>query len=102
RRDTRLVSDWSSDVCSSDLPSELAGEVGIIVRQLRGRNRFAPLPVRLVGFKAIINLLHQDSLGIQIGQVVCLLQESFHNFVLLRSEERRVGKEYRYGMETMQ
>src|SRR5215213_235565 len=27
RRHTRLVSDWSSDVCSSDLPTELAGPV---------------------------------------------------------------------------
>jgi len=28
RRHTRLVSDWSSDVCSSDLPSNLVGQLG--------------------------------------------------------------------------
>src|SRR5258706_10547823 len=36
RRHTRLVSDWSSDVCSSDLQSELQSLTNLVCRLLLG------------------------------------------------------------------
>src|SRR5262249_59211251 len=73
RRHTRLVSDWSSDVCSSDLPLTFPFDHEV-VRQLDGfpigRGRGDLLPVLdLAGVEAPI--------GVE------------------RSEERRVGKECR-------
>src|SRR5258706_6887501 len=76
RRHTRLVSDWSSDVCSSDL--------GLVEQPL------APLAVLalflqfpLVGMSAALRGVGDIKVptAIQIGTV--------------RSEERRVGKECR-------
>src|SRR5262249_60079656 len=73
RRHTRLVSDWSSDVCSSDLFDRaeqeifLAGEV--------------PVDGPLGYLRRLGNLL-------QRGRGVAALAEQ-------RSEERRVGKECR-------
>src|SRR5438046_9600044 len=57
RRHTRLVSDWSSDVCSSDLPSRLC------------------------------NPRAATQAGWGVDQIEKLVSP--------RSEERRVGKEYR-------
>src|SRR5262249_58612827 len=93
RRHTRLVSDWSSDVCSSDLSSPGCRTRGSIVpRQVNGggvvvrgqkllseREQLATLSLWAVpglgpkAFAAILDLFHGD----------------------LRSEERRVGKECR-------
>src|SRR3546814_13962779 len=85
------ISDWSSDVCSSDLELEPGNTVSpALVERLRpdmavvqeNADRFAPLVAEAVGFiKALvfsINLL---------GGLVLLA--SFW----ARSEERRVGKE---------
>src|SRR5262249_59754649 len=61
RRHTRLVSDWSSDVCSSDLPSRLrraAKECGS-------------------------------------DRIACRRQSPLVGLRMTRSEERRVGKEWR-------
>src|SRR5262249_57114562 len=81
RRHTRLVSDWSSDVCSSDLsnapvysptsnPATYTGAFELI-RQL-----FAQLPeAKLRGYSA-----RRFSFNVPGGR---------------RSEERRVGKEWR-------
>src|SRR5205814_5390004 len=87
RRHTRCLSDWSSDVCSSDLwkPSALM----LVVRKSRRFIIFVPLricqtvqkPVHL--FRRVKNVHALVSLE---------LIESPQN----RSEERRVGKECRY------
>src|SRR5258706_11148457 len=84
RRHTRLVSDWSSDVCSSDLRAAVGQRIGVLgglvlgVRRLLGRLE-APQPLHV-------------HVALVTGQ-----QET-HRVTLLgaqRSEERRVGKECR-------
>src|SRR5262249_58012372 len=80
RRHTRLVSDWSSDVCSSDLI--------VLFWKQRGDQEAR---------KALVS--HQ--LGWEVIRIVLVYRhrwtgtETFHR-ALLRSEERRVGKEGRY------
>src|SRR5205807_7759967 len=66
RRHTRLQGDWSSDVCSSDLPLE--------------RARVIPEPVQ-----KSIGLDGEARVGGDAGHTM-----------RIRSEERRVGKECRY------
>src|SRR5262249_58085541 len=96
---TRLVSDWSSDVCSSDL-SELL-----------------PYKAKMVDQMCFIRTMHTEAINhepaisaMQTGNQVtgrpCLgawtsyglgsLNKNLPTFVVLRSEERRVGKECRY------
>src|SRR5262249_60035057 len=71
RRHTRLVSDWSSDVCSSDLAR-------------------SPIP----------EIARQPWVSMDHGLIVNSLQDEVTGGVkpalLARSEERRVGKERRY------
>src|ERR1039458_10687326 len=43
RRHTRCLSDWSSDVCSSDLQED---ELGIALAQSHGDDGFGPIPLR--------------------------------------------------------
>src|SRR5205807_3662621 len=71
RRHTRLQGDWSSDVCSSDLP----------LGRDRRRRRVRQAQVLVV--QPVPQLVALDA---QVGQVV---------LVRGRSEERRVGKECR-------
>src|SRR5690349_23686814 len=66
RRHTRSLRDWSSDVCSSDLPDNLDPDEQVKVKDIRTR---CP---------------HLDALA---GHVTA--------FAEMRSEERRVGKECR-------
>src|SRR5438046_10602190 len=80
RRHTRLVSDWSSDVCSSDLEAprqvQLAAKIDReqhAVRIERHRHQAAPLGLVQRG-------------DVTLGRV---------GNVDHRSEERRVGKEWR-------
>src|SRR3546814_5079897 len=68
--DELRISDWSSDVCSSDLP----GDVGVLVYEVQPAAEVevdAPRPDQRVG-------------GLQVADDRLALQ---------RSEERRVGKE---------
>src|SRR5262249_58311854 len=87
RRHTRLVSDWSSDVCSSDLsdsgtPHVCAAAVTSIAR--------AAAPTRRIGIQLI-------------GVAVLPPADCAWNLLVssgacsMRSEERRVGKEGRSG-----
>src|SRR5258706_11847230 len=84
RRHTRLVSDWSSDVCSSDLASapSLSRERGFSIASARDAMIAFPLSLLLLAASAT------DSLA-ATGQPdsVMTLPE--------RLEERRVGKECR-------
>src|SRR5699024_11662780 len=68
RRHTSSKRDWSSDVCSSDLV--LLTELGQ-------------------------SLLEANMKGVDAGQVLSLVLVD-DGFLLIRSEERRVGKECRY------
>src|SRR5262249_56104800 len=77
RRHTRLVSDWSSDVCSSDLLLDFCPRVGPEVEQWREGASIADCTER------------GDHLECQIPRRRPIPHE--------RSEERRVGKECRSG-----
>src|SRR5438093_10364467 len=80
RRHTRLVSDWSSDVCSSDL--EVSVQAGCLVKGLfhpedPAVSCFGKDPLSQIEVVAIVRVDHDRAVGPD------------------RSEERRVGKECR-------
>src|SRR3546814_11804237 len=86
------ISDWSSDVCSSDLLFERAAPLGPIVEQ-----RFVA-----IAECGEITLAGQPRFGFGIGMRIAL-EPAFVDHrryhldrpppVIVRSEERRVGKE---------
>src|SRR5258706_10043163 len=82
RRHTRLVSDWSSDVCSSDLYEKLftAADGTDLLRRLPAH--LAQPGVTALVFNFIDQLTHGRS-------------ENAILYEVARSEERRVGKECR-------
>src|SRR5690606_40263655 len=88
RRHTRFSRDWSSDVCSSDLvygPTEA-----------RAHNT-----QKLSDFEFVFNLsLDEETTQLELRgpqQSIDLGVRSHHYLMLQRSEERRVGKEYKDG-----
>src|SRR5258706_11534764 len=82
RRHTRLVSDWSSDVCSSDLTGTWANGIWC------PWTRLPPMPARMPTTLA----RRWGSAGqVQAACSGCPLARGFFD----RSEERRVGKEGR-------
>src|SRR5262249_56141653 len=83
RRHTRLVSDWSSDVCSSDLAEVGHRGVGIGEPCLGGGILRVESHRSLELFERLLPSAHR-SLVEKVS--------SLH----VRSEERRVGKERRY------
>src|SRR5262245_62189528 len=86
RRHTRCLSDWSSDVCSSDLGRadevERRVELELVLALLPPRREVEGRPVLVLG-----GALVEAGEGGGEGDV-------------LRSEERRVGKECRWRWET--
>src|SRR5256885_4712729 len=81
RRHTRLQGDWSSDVCSSDLP--LQGEAGVIT---------APASY----LKAVRELCDEHGALMLLDEVQTGMGRTGKMFAHQhRSEERRVGKECR-------
>src|SRR5437764_3010472 len=90
RRHTRYIGDWSSDVCSSDLLeyfntwSKPDGEARIYA--ISSDNRLVSLKEKI----------HDTSLK------VVKLPTPEAEMPKARSEERRVGKEWRYQWETHQ
>src|SRR5262249_57681727 len=87
RRHTILVSDWSSDVCSSDLADSMAAA--------RRTPLIAAVPKMLFPFLVILPGL--IALSVHGGVVPFKMHEGTTTLVLDRSEERRVGKEWRSG-----
>src|SRR5690606_40377996 len=89
RRHTRFSRDWSSDVCSSDLPSANAAGA-----------EFAGVTVSTEG---AVNVSYADGSVEAIGSVAVagfiaptgLKRVGSSNWESTRSEERRVGKERR-------
>src|SRR3546814_8664082 len=86
------ISDWSSDVCSSDLyvnaRSELAGEFRHGVEQVRDEADVGDLEDRGV----LVLVDGDDGLGVlHPGEVLDRARDADRN--VDRSEERRVGKE---------
>src|SRR5205814_2908231 len=92
RRHTRCLSDWSSDVCSSDLGSEAAGAVETVgdgVTEVSAGDRVAYAMAR--GSYAEYAVVPSSQL-VKIPDNVSFDTAAA---VMLRSEERRVGKECR-------
>src|SRR5439155_2432730 len=86
RRHTRWPRDWSSDVCSSDLSDSKIALSG------------SPTP----GLRAILlsesqQLYCRGSRGKQMRSSASASERRRQQRGLIRSEERRVGKECRYG-----
>src|SRR5262245_64547495 len=85
RRHTRCLSDWSSDVCSSDLP--------VVALMLLVKRGAADDPPGKEGLAAItVDMMDEgsgDRSAIEIHEGLARLGAQ------LRSEERRVGKECR-------
>src|SRR3546814_1902324 len=83
------ISDWSSDVCSSDLSEEdTNGQAGEAPHGVSARSQPAeskPVPVEVIGGDEIEEVQPRRS---QRGARSYKIQE-----VIKRSEERRVGKE---------
>src|SRR5258705_6981647 len=81
RRHTRCLSDWSSDVCSSDL---------MLIASMRSIALASPTPPRKLTF---LLRLHNGG-RFESGKTV-FPYVSIRRFAHRRSEERRVGKECR-------
>src|SRR5262249_59871228 len=95
RRHTRLVSDWSSDVCSSDLRD---AECMSIFAHLQVDHAISYLAAFLFPMlDAVIPAVPSETLVIALG--VATAGSTDPRIALLvacaRSEERRVGKECR-------
>src|SRR5205814_7118788 len=98
RRHTRCLSDWSSDVCSSDL-----GESPVMKQIFFDAKRIAKSNANVLitgesgtGKEVVAQLIHchsnrQDKPSIKVN--CAAVPET-----LIRSEERRVGKECRCGL----
>src|SRR5205814_4434668 len=85
RRHTRCLSDWSSDVCSSDLR---------ITSKVRAQDHHSPAFAYTISSRQALTLLGRvwPYLRTYKAGRACLLVEEY-----VRSEERRVGKEGRSG-----
>src|SRR3546814_14824551 len=85
------ISDWSSDVCSSDLPRlsggdmELSDEVLVLACRRGDAVAWEALSARYRGL--IYTIGRRAGLGREQAADVC------QNVFAIRSEERRVGKE---------
>src|SRR3546814_21051002 len=86
------ISDWSSDVCSSDLPQRARQAAG----DLRHFQRVAEARAVIVAFviDEDLRLVFQspERVGVDDAVAVALMAVAMLAF-RLRSEERRVGKE---------
>src|SRR5262249_58950144 len=82
RRHTRLVSDWSSDVCSSDL-----ARINRPARLNRPASRLAALSARRLLSALPVSLKAATDVRVQTNPTSW--------WTASRSEERRVGKERR-------
>src|SRR3546814_19438799 len=86
------ISDWSSDVCSSDLlrgmGHEVEGRIAIVSGRAIAdiRSHLGPLDLLMVGS-------HGAEIGKAAAGAAILSDASRADLTALRSEERRVGKE---------
>src|SRR5262245_63492242 len=78
RRHTRCLSDWSSDVCSSDLGKILGSNLNELLKNER-----------------IIQMLENRHIPVEYTDQLMDVKETQSNIGIdnVRSEERRVGKE---------
>src|SRR5205814_6370260 len=84
RRHTRCLSDWSSDVCSSDLVNGVG--IGYYTQRNTG-------PITIVAQTTPDKA--QAALKAIYAEISHFNDKDYYTDEQLRSEERRVGKEYR-------
>src|SRR3546814_13700630 len=89
------ISDWSSDVCSSDLDGMLASSVlpasPMIARQLGEARQIARKAAEALGYVGVITLeFFATAEGPVFNEMAPRVHNSGH---WTRSDERRVGKE---------
>src|SRR3546814_17170108 len=90
------ISDWSSDVCSSDLVTRgstrasgtAEGGVMVTTSEIRVDAAFTDLPERKPRLKALLGHARRKPLGTAGAAVVVLM-----GLAAMKSEERRVGEE---------
>src|SRR5438045_4784339 len=80
RRHTRCLSDWSSDVCSSDLGADGRAQVVTAMQDIG------------TGTRTAMAQIAAEELGIPVEHVQVSLGDSARGPYAARSEERRVGK----------
>src|SRR5690606_40580700 len=91
RRHTRFSRDWSSDVCSSDLPEKANELSGLMITGVFGGAVVPPI------MGAMANVLGNQSGSLMVisAAVLYLIVLGFGIRQTSRSEERRVGKDGR-------
>src|SRR3546814_14841814 len=92
------ISDWSSDVCSSDLIYEVTNEGGAFQPLRQGITRILPDPLmQVLAFGWAFASFLQGVTGFGVPIAVCaplLVGIGVRPlFAVIRSEERRVGEE---------
>src|SRR5262249_56154323 len=92
RRDTRLVSDWSSDVCSSDLLQNALDVLPLSRFPERDETGM------LLGRELLDIVIRHKHPGRELAsKIVEMLAEQADVLRRARSEERRVGRGCRWG-----
>src|SRR5262249_56076830 len=95
-----LVSDWSSDVCSSDLHATARSEVGRAIAAMLDDDKLPSVPAQSNGgageVLALGHLFYDLSVRLELTpkERMALINGS-PCAGALRSEERRVGKQWR-------
>src|SRR3546814_17841621 len=84
------ISDWSSDVCSSDLVEHLADPA--LVSRFVGSDRLGPY--HRVDAGGDVAAIVVDVGGVDIATLEALRITRIECVFVVRSEESRVGKEY--------
>src|SRR3546814_19903216 len=93
------ISDWSSDVCSSDLAEALYADMGHFGRRpIRVSWVYFVLPALMINYLGqgamIMSLPPLEKMEVIQNPFFYLASDAFRlPLVILRSEERRVGKE---------
>src|SRR5205814_6604015 len=97
-RHTRCLSDWSSDVCSSDL-GLIIGCIGLAIISILFYRFSLKIPIK--EFFIVTGILLYYMVFSFVGKGLHELQEgnliSITGIPKIRSEERRVGKECKNG-----
>src|SRR3546814_21139877 len=88
-----LISDWSSDVCSSDLREPVVRRLALQGAAVLAQERRQRLLLRIGGLRPGSERARHVVAGTDQALLLAAPQRDADGAVRLRSEERRVGKE---------